>query len=99
MPSEIDWSQIAAALPKRANYRVNVQLSIMDYWILKAAARAKMRSLAPDCASLLAAQVRRHEEQWLRQIQFLADQDGVSIEEKFIELATEGLTDDTKEDN
>lgn len=98
MPQEIDWSAIASVLPKRNTYRISVQLSAMDYWILKAAARAKMRSLAPDCASLLAAQVRRHEEQWLRQIQFLADQDGVGFEEKFIELATDGVTDEAKED-
>lgn len=42
MPREIDWDAIAKRLPKVEDTRIQTaKLADMDYWMLKAAAKAK----------------------------------------------------------
>jgi hypothetical protein len=86
--NSIDWSAIASKLPKMEDTRVQTsKVSDLDYWILKAAAKAKGRSMAMDSASLLSASIRRLSPEWCDLIAFAAAQEGKTFEEKFVELA------------
>lgn len=87
-PEEIDWNAIASRLPKVEDTRIQTgKLADRDYWILKAGCASKKRQLAPDAASLITAQVRRWEQSWVDNIEFMAQQEGITFEEMFIKLA------------
>ncbi len=90
MARDIDWDVIAKRLPKVEDTRIQTaKLADMDYWMLKAAAKAKKRTLANDSASLISASIRRLSPEWIELIAFLAAQDGITFEEEFIALASD----------
>lgn len=86
---DINWEEIAQKLPQASDTRVqSSRLADMDFWLLKAAARAKKRDMAKDSASLLSASIRRLKDEWCELIAFEAAQKGVSFEDMFVMLAT-----------
>ena len=84
---DIQWDLIAPRLTAET-YRLQTG-SIPDrsFWILKAVAAAKNSSVNALTASLLNAQVRRWEESWFKDIQFVAARYNLTFEEAFVKLA------------
>ena len=87
-PDNIDWEAIANKLPARDTRIQTSALPDREYFILKAASEANKRKLSQNCQSLLVAQVRRWQEDWFKNIAFMAAQEGKTFEEKFVELVT-----------
>ncbi|MFY7803759.1 MAG: hypothetical protein ACOVQ7_10050 [Limnoraphis robusta] len=86
---DINWEAIASRLP--ANNRTDVTtgaLPARSYWLLRAACGVANESIRGKGKSLMNAQVRRWESSWLKDIKFYADQNGLSFEDAFIQLAT-----------
>jgi hypothetical protein len=85
---DIDWNAIASRIAKVEDTRIQTgKIADRDFWILKAGCASKKRQLATDAASLLTAQIRRWEQSWIDNIEFMAKQEGVTFEEMFIRLA------------
>lgn len=84
----MDWTLIASQLKKRDKTRVQTaNLNERDRAMLVVIAKIKKKSLADDTASLLSAQVRKHQEAWEQMIEFAAAQEGLTPEELFVKLA------------
>lgn len=84
---DLDWNEIARRLPPVPDTRVQTgRLSVRDWWMLKAASVALGKSISSNSQHLVGEQVQRYQDEWLENISFLAAQDGVSIEEKFVQL-------------
>lgn len=84
---EPNWSEISKRLPDDQDTRVQTaRLSQREFWIFKAACVSMNRSIAANSQSLMTAQIRRHQEEWFKNIEFLAAKDGVTFEEKFVQL-------------
>ncbi|MFY7886878.1 MAG: hypothetical protein ACOVOV_18745 [Dolichospermum sp.] len=85
----IDWEVIASRLPSDARTDVTTgALPSRSYWLLRAACGVANESIRGKGKSLMNAQVRRWEFSWLKDIKFYADQNGLSFEEAFVQLAT-----------
>ena len=95
---DINWDAIAPHLKSDVNRLQTGAIPDRSYWILKAVAAAKNSSLNALTASLLNAQVRRWEDSWFKDIQFLAARHGLTFEEAFVRLALgESLSDKNDE--
>ena len=87
--NDIDWSAIAAKLPGDTRTEVTAgSLQTRSFWIFKAAVGVSNDSIRGKAKSLLNAQIRRWEASWLQEIKFYADQQGISFEDAFVDLAT-----------
>lgn len=84
----IDWEAIASRLPNNRTEVTTGALPSRSYWILRAACGVANESIRGKGKSLMNAQVRRWEPSWLKDIKFYADQNGLSFEDAFVQLAT-----------
>ncbi|MEL7039603.1 MAG: hypothetical protein AAFO04_28930 [Cyanobacteria bacterium J06592_8] len=84
---DVDWDAIASKVraPKSTAVQTG-ELPLRSYILLLAASAAANDSLRQKSKSLLNAQCRRWEPDWLKDIAFYAANKGLSIEDAIVEL-------------
>jgi hypothetical protein len=97
-PEELDWKYIGQRVPKREDTRVRSgHLSQRDFILYAATCQALNRSMASDLNSWIRSQINRWFASRITDIEVLAAQEGVTVEEMICRLVAKSTSTELNE--